>query len=145
MSPVFKKDDLLTNYRVTSVLQCFSKLLERIMYNRPFKYLSENSILYEKKFGFQTAHSTECAIMQLANQIYQSFDNNKFTLRIFVDLNKAFDTEVTIYLDPMGFVYYTNLFYSHKNIKPLFQIVNNEIKFVYESFVANKLSLNEKS
>ena len=93
MSPVFKKDDLLTNYRATSVLPCFSKLLERIMYNRLFKYLSENSILYEKTFGFQTAHSTECAIMQLANQIYQSFDNNKFTLLIFVDLNKAFDTE----------------------------------------------------
>ena len=36
---------LLTNYRPISVLSCFSKLLERLIYNRLFKYLSENSIL----------------------------------------------------------------------------------------------------
>ena len=49
--PIYKKDEefLLTNYRPMSVLPCFFKLLERIVYNRLFKYLSENSILYEKK------------------------------------------------------------------------------------------------
>ena len=33
-SPIYKKDEefLLTNYRLISVLPCFSKLLERIMY-----------------------------------------------------------------------------------------------------------------
>ena len=94
VSPIYKKDEefLLTNYRPISVLPCFSKLLERIMYNRLFKYLSENSILYEKQFGFQTSHSTEHAILLLANQLYQSFDESKFTLGIFIDLRKAFDT-----------------------------------------------------
>ena len=38
----------------------------------------------------------------------------------------------------------TNLFYSHKNIKTLFQIVNSELKLVNEWFLANKLSLNAK-
>ena len=86
VSPVYKKDEefLLTNYRPISVLPCFSKLLERIMYNRLFKYLSENSILYKKQFGFQTSHSTEHAILLLANQLYQSFDESKFTLGIFI-------------------------------------------------------------
>ena len=51
VSPVYKKDK--------KFLSCFSKLLERIMYNRLFKHLSENSILYKKQFGFQTSHSTE--------------------------------------------------------------------------------------
>ena len=48
VSPIYKKVEefLLTNYRPILVLSCFSKLLERIMYNRLFKYLSENSILY---------------------------------------------------------------------------------------------------
>ena len=62
------------------------------MYNRLFKYLSENCILYEKQFGFQTSHSIEHAILLLVNQLYQSFDESKFTLGIFIDLSKAFDT-----------------------------------------------------
>ena len=39
VSPIYKKDEefLLTNYRPISVLPCFSKLLECIMYNRLFK------------------------------------------------------------------------------------------------------------
>ena len=62
------------------------------MYNRLLKYLSENSILYEKQYGFQTSHSTEQAILLLVNQLYQSFDESKFTLGILIDLSKAFDT-----------------------------------------------------
>ena len=62
------------------------------MYSRLFKYFSENRILYEKQFGFQTSHSTEHAILLLVNQLYQSFDESKFTLGIFIDLSKAFDT-----------------------------------------------------
>ena len=91
VTPVYKKDGefLLTNYRPISVLPRFSKLLKRIMYNRLFKYLSENSILYEKQIGFQISHSTEHAILLLVNELYQSFDESKFT---FIDLSKAFDT-----------------------------------------------------
>ena len=93
VSPIYKKDEefLMTNYRPISVLPCFSKLLARVLYNRLFKYLSENSILYEKQFGFQTSHSTEHAILLLVNQLYQSFDESKFTLGIFINLSKAFD------------------------------------------------------
>ena len=81
VSPIYKKDEefLLTNCRPISVLPCFSKLLERIMCNRLFKYLSENSILYQKQFGIQTSHCTEHAILLLVNQRHQSFDESKFT------------------------------------------------------------------
>ena len=48
------------------------------------------------------------------------------------------------YLDPIMFADDTNLFCSHKNIKTLFQIVNNELRLVTEWFLANKLSLNAK-
>ena len=55
VSPIFKKGEefFFTNYRPISVLPCFSKLLERIMYNRLYKYLLQNNIFYEKQFGFQ--------------------------------------------------------------------------------------------
>ena len=62
------------------------------MYNRLFKYLTTNEILHKKQFGFQKGHSTEHAIMQLIDQINNSFEKNHFTLGIFIDLSKAFDT-----------------------------------------------------
>ena len=62
------------------------------MYNRVFEYLIENYLLYKKQFGFQKGHSTSNAILQLANQITNNFDQNKFTLGEFIELSKAFDT-----------------------------------------------------
>ena len=94
VTPVFKSGDtpLMTNYRPISVLSCFSKMLERIMYNRLYKYLTENNLFYCKQFGFQKEHSPEHAVLQLIEQINQSFEKNEFNLGVFVDLSKAFDT-----------------------------------------------------
>ena len=94
VTPVFKPGDtsLMTNYRPICVLPCFSKMLERIMCNRLYKYLTENNLLYCKQFGFQKGHSLEHAILQLVEQINQSFERNEFTLGVFIDLSKAFDT-----------------------------------------------------
>ena len=62
------------------------------MYNRLFKYLTNNKVLYKKQFGFQEGHYTEHAIMQLIDNINNSFEKNHFTLGVFIDLSKAFDT-----------------------------------------------------
>ena len=54
VTPIYKADDVneIGNYRSILVLPCFSKILERIMYNWLFKYLTTNEILYKKQFGF---------------------------------------------------------------------------------------------
>ena len=62
------------------------------MYNRLYQFLTENKILYPKHCGFQTGKSTEHAIVELVDQILESFKYNKYTLGIFIDLSKAFDT-----------------------------------------------------
>ena len=94
VTPIFKAGDSseLSNYRPISVLPCFSKILERIMYNHLHKFLNDTKILYQKQFGFRTGHSTDHAIVQLVDQIFESFENNEFTLGVFIDLSKAFDT-----------------------------------------------------
>jgi len=51
-----------------------------------------NNILYAKQYGFQKGHSTEHAIMQLVDQINNSFEHDQYTLGVFIDLSKAFDT-----------------------------------------------------
>ena len=73
-----------------SVLPWFYKILERLMYNRLYKYLKENNILYEKPFGFQSGYSFNDAIVQLADKIFYCFEKVQFTLGVFIDLSKAF-------------------------------------------------------
>lgn len=148
--------------------------------------------------------------MELVSEITNSFEKNMYTLGVFIDLSKAFDTvdhdilisklknygitgtnlknyltdrrqcvtqtdrttktkKITYgvpqgsILGPLLFLIYindlhnasslvnlilfaddTNLFYSHINIKTLFETVNLELDLINEWFKANKLSLNVK-
>ena len=83
ISPIFKngEKDLLTNYRPISVLPCFSKILERIIYDRLYSYLTEYKILFKKQFGFRSGHSTEHALLELIDQICECFDKKKIFSR----------------------------------------------------------------
>ena len=94
VTPIYKADSSsnISNYRPISVLPCFLKMLEQIMYNRFQKYLKDQNIMYDKQFGFRTGHSTEHAIAQLVDQIYEAFEKNEYNLGVFIDLRKAFDT-----------------------------------------------------
>ena len=94
VTPIFKASDEseMGNYRPISVVPCFLKILERFVYNRLFKYLIANEIYYKKQFGCREGHSSEHAIIQLIDQIKNSFEKKHFTLAVFIDLSKAFDT-----------------------------------------------------
>ena len=82
----------LGNYRPISVLPCFSKILERIMYNWLYKYLADYNILYKKQVRFQTGHCAEHAIIQLFDQINSNLQKDQYTLSVFIDISKALDT-----------------------------------------------------
>ena len=56
------------------------------MYNRLYQYLTESKIPYPKQFGFQTGHSTEHGIVQLVDQILESFEYNNSQENIWVFL-----------------------------------------------------------
>ena len=94
ITPIFKsgKKELLTNFRPISVLSWFSKILERIMFNRVYNYLNDNNLLFHKQFVLRKGHSTNHALIELINSIYDSFNQNKYTLGVFLNLSKAFDT-----------------------------------------------------
>ena len=66
------------------------------MYNHLHKYLTDQKILHPKQFGFRKGHSTEYATAQLVDQIYESFENDNYTVGIFVNFSKAFDTVISI-------------------------------------------------
>ena len=60
------------------------------MYNRLFSCVTRKD-LHSEQFGFQSGHSTAHAILQLANQIHESFKNKLYTVGVFIDLSKALD------------------------------------------------------
>ena len=94
VTPICKKGEKssISNYRSISVLPCFSKILKRIMYDRLYNYFTANSILFNKQFGFRAGHSTEHALLELIDQICDSFNDKNYFPGIFIDLYKAFDT-----------------------------------------------------
>ena len=52
----------------------------------------QNNFLHPLQHGFQTEHSTVMALMTLQDKITEVIDKNEFSLGIFIDLAKVFDT-----------------------------------------------------
>ena len=69
--PLYKIKDpvLFCNYRPISFLPVFSKILERLMYNQLYNFLTEHNILSMNQFGFRKNYSTFLALMDLVDNI----------------------------------------------------------------------------
>ena len=94
--PIFKtgESDKFTNYRPISLLSSFSKLLEKVAGNQIMKYLNKFKLLYEHQYGFRAKHNTTQPLIHFLDKIYQALNKpeSEYTLGIFIDLTKAFDT-----------------------------------------------------
>ena len=93
--PIHKSSDpcILKNYRPVSLLPVFSKLLEKIVYNKLISFLNLNNVLYRHQYGFRKKHSTIHSIIHLLNHCSTSASKPvpEFTLAVLCDLSKAFD------------------------------------------------------
>ena len=60
--PIYKKDSQLncSNYQPIFLLSNIDKILERIMYNRLYKFLETNNLIYSLQFGFRQKQLTSC-------------------------------------------------------------------------------------
>lgn len=92
--PIHKKEDhtLIANYRPISVLSSFSKILERLVYNRLVSFLSLHSLLNPCQYGFRTLHSADLALVDLFDKISHLLAKKEHVICVFMDLSKAFDT-----------------------------------------------------
>ena len=87
-----KEHDIVDNYRPISLLLTISKVLERIVYRRVYKFLNDTGQIYESQYGFREKHSCDHAIAQLIGEIVKNHELKKTTVSVFLDLSKAFDT-----------------------------------------------------
>ena len=94
VTPIFKSDNrkLVSNYRPISVLPVFSKIFEKLMYNRMLEFINHHAIQTEHQYGFTEHHSTYMALLKLVDRVANELDNKSYSLGIFMDLSKAFDT-----------------------------------------------------
>ena len=67
--PVCKANDRerLSNHRPISVLSCFSKILEKVMYKRIVQFLDKHDILFKNQYGSRAGKSTQQAILELTD------------------------------------------------------------------------------
>jgi hypothetical protein len=92
--PLFKSGDSqhVTNYRPVSILPLFSKMFEKLMFNRLHNFIESNNLIYEYQFGFRTKYSTNLALIILIDKILSAIDSGNLVIGVFLDLKKAFDT-----------------------------------------------------
>ena len=92
MKPLLKKGDKkdVANYRPISLLTSFSKVFEKIIYNRLLKHIETNNILVNEQFGFRIS-STDKASYKLIHEILNALNDKMMVGGIFCDLQKAFD------------------------------------------------------
>jgi hypothetical protein len=91
--PIYKTGDGLnmSNFRPISLLISFSKILEKIIYNRINAHITLYKILVDEQYGFRNNTSTDNAAYTLMLEIITALNNEQTVGGIFYDLRKAFD------------------------------------------------------
>ena len=93
ITPIFKNGnkELINNYRPVCSLSPFSKIIEKVVYNRMISFIDKNNIFSSTQFGFRKGMSTETALIDYINRVHSGLNNNYYTISVLMDLSKAFD------------------------------------------------------
>jgi len=70
----------------------FSKILERLVYDRLFSFLDSNNILTDKQYRFRERHFTYIALLNSIDRITEAIDYLKNTIVVkFEEINLKFE------------------------------------------------------
>ena len=67
-------------------------MLEKLMYNRVYNFVTKNNLIYPLQFGFTQQNFTFHGLISLTEDIRKNLDKGNIGCAIFADLQKAFDT-----------------------------------------------------
>jgi fructose-1,6-bisphosphatase/inositol monophosphatase family enzyme len=86
VKPLFKKGDKedMTNYRPISLLTSFSKVFEKIIYDRLLQHIEVHNILVTEQFGFRPCASTDQTSYRLIDEILNALNNRMMVGGIFL-------------------------------------------------------------
>ena len=83
---------MLNNYRPISLLPTFSKIVENVIYQWLFNFLSTNNALFSRQYGFRKNHSTIHVVTELVCRVVKAMNRKENLISVFLDLSLAFDT-----------------------------------------------------
>ena len=91
--PLHKKDNILDpkNYRPVSILSPLSKVLEGVIYNQLYTYMTRNKILHPSLHGYRQNRSTLTALLEMYEKWSFSASNGHVSGAVFLDLSAAYD------------------------------------------------------
>ena len=96
VTPIYKEKNSdphqFHNYRPISLLPAMSKILEKVVHEQLYKYMTDNKLFNNSQYGFRTNHSTEYAAIEFIDRTLNDMEKGLIPFSIFLDLSKAFDT-----------------------------------------------------
>ena len=115
--PVYKSGGTndINNYRPISNLPTINKIFELLTLDRFSSFINRHALITENQFGFRENRSTTTAIFSFVTDVLQTFNKGNYTIAIFMDLKRAFDTvdlSILVYkMNRYGFRGVSNMFF----------------------------------
>ena len=74
------------SYRPISLLPVFSKILEKIIYDRIKRTIEKKKLMPDHQFGFRNKHSTIEQMHRLINEIILALENKQYCTALFMEI-----------------------------------------------------------
>ena len=93
VTPLYKKGDksLAGNYRPVSLISCFGRASERVIFNHVYNHIADNNLLYKYQSGFLLGHSTVHHLIEIIHHTCLALENYETSCHSFCEILKAFD------------------------------------------------------
>ena len=86
-----KPDKEAKSYRVITLLNVLGKVMEKILVRRLRYHSDKEEWISKSQFGFRPKFSSETAVMNITNKIFNAFKGRKEKLLTFLDVQSAFN------------------------------------------------------
>ena len=93
IKPIPKNDEpaAASDFRPISLLPAISKIIEKIACSQMCDFFKGDMALDKLQSAYKKFHSTNTALLNITDDIYQSMDKSQITILILLDYSKAFD------------------------------------------------------